>query len=356
LILFLLMSGFAAISPARADQSSERPGAGKLEAADKEALAGALRLKADLGEAVWPGFGNADIPVIVYDDEFEYLFRLPNPPPPWDIVVGDDYLGQTYFRRPAKDPQSFAVDLGGRWAGSLSSLGRMNRKIPFKLGPDWYGLGLLHELFHAFQAEANPAKFAAARESYSLEDRYPFKNEELTADWNAEGAALSRALNASDPVGMTKAVIEFFRIRDGRRDSIGLARDLVRFERRMEWLEGLAKYAEVRADELAVARADQDAYARFRPGLHFLVRADFARLAGSLGRQEGDLRFYLSGMAIARLLDRLDPGWKRRAFTGRTELEDLLRSAIKKRYPMSDPSPSSRPLGEGSSLHELPEK
>ena len=322
------MAGMAAMSPARADRSSERPDAGRLEAADKDALAGALRLKADLGEAVWPGFGHADIPVIVYDDEFEYLFGLPNPPPPWVVVVGDEYFGRTYFHRPAKDPQSFAVDLGGRWAGSLSSLVRMNRKIPLKIGPDWYGLGLLHELFHAFQAEAYPAKFAAAREAYTFEIRYPFKNTEFAAAWNAEGAALSRAMKASDSAGMTAAVGEFLRIREGRRSNAGLAPDLVLFEQRLEWLEGLAKYAEIRADELAVARADQDAYARFRSGLHFLVRADFARLEGSLGRQEGDLRFYLSGMAIARLLDRLDPGWKRRAFTDRTELEDLLRAAV----------------------------
>jgi hypothetical protein len=301
----------------------------KLEAGDKAVLTEALRLKSDLGEDVWPGFGKADIPVVVYDDEFEYLIGLPNPPAPWEIVAGDECFGRPYFRRPAKDPQSFAVDLGDRWAGRFSTLSRMNRKLPFKLGPDWYGLGLFHELFHAFQAEANPAKFAAALEAYSLEERYPFKNVEFAAAWDSEGAALSRALKASDPSEMKTAAIEFLRIRDRRRESADLAGDLVLFERRLEWLEGLAKYAEIRADESAVARAEQESYALYRSGLHFLVRADYARLEGSLGRQEGDLRFYLSGMAMARLLDRLDPGWKGSAFKDQAELEDLLRSAIK---------------------------
>ena len=77
-----------------------------------------------------------------------------------------------------------------------------------------------------------------------------------------------------------------------------------------------------------MARAGQESFARYRSGLHYLVRADFARLEESLGRQAGDLRFYLSGMAMARLLDRLDPGWKGRAFEDGAELEDLLRSAI----------------------------
>lgn len=301
----------------------------KLEAGDKAALTEALRLKSDFGEDVWPGFGRADIPVVVNDDEFEYLIGLPNPPAPWEIVAGDNCCGRPYFRRPAKDPQSFAVDLGDRWAGSLSVLSLMTRKAPFKLGPDWYGLGLFHELFHAFQAEANPAKFAAALEAYSFEDRYPFKDEEFAAAWNSEGAALSQALRAPDPAGIKVAAIEFFRIRDRRRESADPAGELVLFERRLEWFEGLAKYAEIRADESAVARAEQESYALFRSGLHYLVRADFARLEGSLGRQGGDLRFYLSGMAMARLLDRLDPGWKGRAFEDGAELEDLLRSAIR---------------------------
>jgi hypothetical protein len=332
--------GIAAIPLLKADRLSERPvgrqvvqkpipSTGKLEPSDKTALTEALQLKADLGDEVWPGFGNAEIPAIVYDDEFEYLIGFSNPPAPWEIVAGDECQGRPYFRRPAREPQSFAVNVGDRWAGSLSTLGRMNRKIPIKLGPDWYGLGLLHELFHAFQAETNPKKFAAAREAYASEIRYPFKSVEFAAAWNAEGAALSRALKASDSAGMTAAAGEFLRIRDSRRADAGLAPELVFFEQRLEWLEGLAKYAETRADESAVARADQEAYARFRPGLHFLVRADFARLASSLGRQEGDLRFYLSGMAIARLLDRLDPRWKGRAFEDGIELEDLLRSAIK---------------------------
>ncbi len=305
---------------------SEPSAVWKLEAGDKAVLADALRLKSDLGEEVWRGFGKADIPVVVYDDEFEYLFGLPDPPASWEIVADDDDFGRPYFRRPAKDPQSFAINLGERWAGSLSTLSRMNRRIPFKLGSDWYGLVLIHELFHAFQAEANPAKFAAALEAYSLEKGYPFKDEEFAAAWNSEGEALSRALRAPDPAGMKTAVIEFFRIRDRRRESAGLAGELVLFERRLEWLEGLAKYAEIRANESAVARAEQESYVRYRSGLHYLVRADLARLAGSLGRQEGDLRFYLSGMAMARLLDRLDPGWKGRVFEDGAELEDLLRS------------------------------
>jgi len=297
---------------------------------DKTALAEALSLKMELGEDLWPGFGRAEIPVVVYDDDFEFLFGEPNPPAPWEIVVGDDFLGNPYFRRPAVNPQAFAVNLGRRWAGSLSTLSRMNRKIPMKLGPEWYGLGLIHEIFHAFQAESAPEVFAASRAVYALETRYPFANKDFAASWNAEGAALSKAMKAAGLFEIRAAADEFLRIRDDRRKTAQLSNDLIRFERRLEWLEGLAKYVEIRADELAVARSDQESYARYRSGLHFLVQADFARLEKALGRQNGDLRFYLSGMAMARVLDRLEPDWKGKALKEPVDLEELLRMAIGK--------------------------
>ena len=51
---------------------------------------------------------------------------------------------------------------------------------------------------------------------------------------------------------------------------------------------------------------------------------DISRLETQLGRQKGDLRFYLSGSAQARLLDRLSPGWKGEFVLAELYLEDAL--------------------------------
>jgi hypothetical protein len=52
------------------------------------------------------------------------------------------------------------------------------------------------------------------------------------------------------------------------------------------------------------------------------------RLEKTMGQQAGDLRFYLSGMAQARLLDHLSPGWQACAMRDEVYLEDLLRVAV----------------------------
>jgi hypothetical protein len=53
-----------------------------LTARDKDLLAEALRLKSALGDEVWPGLGAEAIPVILYNDAYEFLTGMQDPPPP----------------------------------------------------------------------------------------------------------------------------------------------------------------------------------------------------------------------------------------------------------------------------------
>ena len=48
-----------------------------------------------------------------------------------------------------------------------------------------------------------------------------------------------------------------------------------------------------------------------------------------MANDEGDGRFYYSGMAQAFLLDRLLPGWKLRAFTEGAWLDTMLEEAVR---------------------------
>jgi hypothetical protein len=300
----------------------------RLSAADKEELAETLRLKSEIGDEVWPGLGSAEIPIILYDENSEFLVGEANPPPPWQTVEDDDFMGRRYFRRAAAKPQSFAVSLGARWAGSIGSFGYMSSRIPLKLGRDFHIVLILHELFHAFQATQAPQHFRRAQTVYHSESHYPFKNAEFSAAWDKEGAALAAAIQAAEANLVSSRAREFLDIRDTRRARAALDADLLSFERELEWLEGLAKYVEVRFYELAAARVPESANAKRRPeGLPHLL-GDLARLRTGLGQQRGDLRFYLSGMAQARALDRLSPDWKSRGLEEELYLEDVLRAAI----------------------------
>ena len=107
------------------------------------------------------------------------------------------------------------------------------------------------------------------------------------------------------------------------------------YERQREWLEGVAKYA-----ELAIGRA-----AATTPGYQpvpaiandpdfrdYTTRERFWSLqldeVRRLSGRSGETRFYYTGAAEAAVLDRLMPGWKTQILTTDMALEDVLRAAV----------------------------
>jgi hypothetical protein len=128
---------------------------------------------------------------------------------------------------------------------------------------------------------------------------------------------LRQALVAPDDETAADLVSQFLAQRDLRRQRVSLPTDLVDYERQLEWEEGLAKYVEMEIWRQAFTASDyqplpemnQDPdfndYQNFRQRWNQEI-SQMRRQAG----QEGENRFYLTGMAQATLLDRLLPGWK----------------------------------------------
>ncbi len=327
-IMLIAVAGVDSQSGRESALQNPAPEATSLKAEEKAAVAEVLRLQAELGEQLWPGYGRARIPIIIYNERHEFLIGADGPPAPWTAVEGDDFGGKTYHRRTAAKPQAFAVRVGNGWAGSMSSLEMLNRKAPLKMGREYYLMLVHHEMFHAFEASQAPERFRQALKVYAAEDRYPAGDKEFAAAWDKEGSLLAAALKAGEGVSVRSTVREFLETRDARRAKAGLGADLLAYERELEWLEGLTKYVEIGLYDLAAARSGQPSYSTYRPAAPYWRVAEFYRLEKLLSRQEGDGRFYSSGMAQARLLDALAPGWKEKVMRPGTFLEDLLRAAI----------------------------
>ena len=326
-LIILALKAPASQSGREAERQDFPPDVPLLSTDDKAELSEALRLQTALGDQVWPGLGRASILVILYNDRYEFLIGETSPPEPWEVIEGDNFNGKPYYRRNTSNPQAFAVQVGDRWAGSLITLDGMNRKSPLKLGRDFHVVAILHEMFHAYQAKQALERFKQATKLYAAEALYPSNEAEFAAAWDKEGSLLATALKATDDSTVRRAVQDFLQVRDRRRTQAALSPDLLAYERELEWLEGLAKYIEVRLYELAASHGGDPAYSNYRPGLPYW-KWDFVRLEKQLGRQDGDLRFYLSGMAQARLLDGLSPGWKETMMCSGVYLENILRAAV----------------------------
>ncbi len=110
---------------------------------------------------------------------------------------------------------------------------------------------------------------------------------------------------------------------------------LVDYERKREWLEGLAKYAELAIGREAGRALDYQPIPEIQSDPDFKnyeTRERFwSAQLGEIRRlknRSGETRFYYVGMAQAVLLDRLMPGWKSRVWEDDVWLDALLAEAV----------------------------
>ncbi len=373
--LFIILIMASALSNTKLPAHSQT--ADRLSEPEKARLTEFFHVRQTLGSAVWPGWGDAEIPVIVYNETNTFLVGYPASHPPdgwvkmpqneqqgssWEPVPGDTFNGQVYYRQrlpeSGETPQAFTVRIGAYWAASLTTkewmaislTNQLRADLPAPLRPifpcrlaisllvgssDLYVTMLAHESFHAYQGTVAPERLAAAETAVHQENNYPWDDVDLQTAWQAELDLLQAALAAESEAETAVLTQQFLRQRQQRRQEFGLDGALADYERQREWLEGLAKYVEL---EIWRQAATMPGY---EPASALAIDSDFGRYAGfekrwsqevmQMGRMaddRGDGRFYYSGMAQAMLLDRLLPGWKEQALADGVFLEDLLETAV----------------------------
>ncbi len=326
----------------------------RMDPLDKDRLSEALHLKTVLGDAVWPGYAAMEAPVIIWNDDYEFLFGISNPPSDWEEVPGDDFEGYPYYRRPAKDPQNFAVSVGDQWAASIftkfmvdfSLISEIRELLPpgiadvfpyriFIQPSEMQISGVLHEYFHVAQAKFYPQKFEEAESVYQFGDRYWASEAENESTWGEEIDLLIKAVAASSDEDAAELGRQFLAQRDLRRNDDALNADLIAYEVRLEWLEGTAKYVELRSwqeayrNQLYVSLLEMAADPDFKDYETFDSHWNQEmRQTRQQAKRTGDVRFYYTGMLQAYLLDRLLPNWKERITAEGVYFEDLLWEAL----------------------------
>ena len=302
--------------------------AAKLSPEDKVQIIEFERFKKSFGSQIWPGFGVEVIPLVLYNQDYDFLIWHPDPPVGWAKAEKDSVMGISYYTRPSINPQAFAVQVGAFWAGSLNTLSYMNASLEnqvrenvpaekitpallemMKFTSAQHVVVLMHEAFHAFQAKHFYDRFQAALDLYTHEKDYPYADQAFKDAWNLEGQYLWEALREKDDLRVRASLEGFLNVRSGRRKDHHMDQPLISFEQELEWLEGLAKYAEMRSAEFGSEEQTSQNYKDYRVARGRL-RMDFYARLRHLGEQDGDLRFYLSGAAQAMLLDQLYPEWK----------------------------------------------
>ena len=347
---------------------------GTLSSPEKARLAEALQVRSTFGEAVWPGFGQADIPVLEYNEAYAFLTGYVDPPTGWEkvpgpglrgqawqAVAGDAFRGQVYYRQPVEDAAgqigSFTVRIGERWTasmvtkewGSIEMVSQVRDVlppvakdvVPYRLllpqvlDSDQYIFKLVHESFHAFQGrQATDRLMQAELAARQYEGSYPWDDQAQRDGWLREFQALKAGLQAQDAAQRSAAVRQFLQERQERRSLPGFSAEWAPYEMQREWLEGVALYVEYFTWQNVVQapgyqpQAELKSDSDFHGYSAFQSKMDAAIASPRLLATQRDTRFYSAGMMQAFLLDDLMPGWKSGIFNEGVYLEDLLRQAV----------------------------
>jgi len=340
---------------------------------DKARILEIDHLRRSLGNDVFPGWGEVDLPMLFYNESFAFLVGYSDPPngwqrmpgaplneADWKIVPQDLIGGEPYYRTSISEDEqlpAFSVLIDDQWVSSIAAKEWMeisltneirtslpdglNQMIPYGLitplfvrGSDGYIALVLHETMHGYQGLRSPAKFVEAENSVSkFETAYPWDDPQIIDAWQQELDTLKDALSERNYQAKVSLVRQFLEIRENRRNSISA--DLVEYERRREWLEGIAKYSEIAIWRAGSQHKEYEPVNEIVNVLDFSAYQKFDRFwkqeldqISRMASDEGDGRFYYSGMAQAFLLDELDPGWKNRLWETGIWLETLLAGAV----------------------------
>jgi len=296
----------------------------------------AWHLLSSYGDQAWPGWGAARIPLLIRAGEFDLLVGHPSPPQEFGLLPEAAVADQPVYRYAGHlipVPAATAWEVGGIWSVAVPTRAEFQQAIDAQLGAGVVQLdtantvrAIVHEAFHAYALTAihgDVPNFGADVDEGKMIQRLAALPD-LDEQHAAEGQALVKALQASDRWEVRAAAAEFLKLRQTRR--AGQDKEIAAYEQRVEWLEGLARYADIALMQLS-ARAGE---APGNPPAGKIWLDFHAALSSPAGSPDGFRgRYYLLGAAQAFLLDRLMPGWKTRALNEKFALEDLLQEALR---------------------------
>ncbi len=351
--LCLLTAGIAFISNQFLPRASSTPD--KLSQEDLYRAEETLNLMNRLGDQTWLGL-DGSMPLLLFNNTHAFLINSQENLENWRLLEGAEVNKlPVYVQEKERNYQAFTEPLSnGQYAGSMTTKNATNvgfinlfkqdlppvisQIFPYQmilLPTDHYITALVHESFHAYQAENYSERFEDAEKAYRSTEAYENLFPEMDEAWETEVQYLIDAVEETDPTTQIELIRRFLKTREQRRNDIRLSEAFELYEKRFEWLEGSAKYVELETWENASDSAS------YQPISSILEDKDFDAYQAYEKRWKNEINnvktaakngsetlFYYSGMLQARLLDILMPDWQTKIGEPDIWYEDLLADAI----------------------------
>ena len=272
----------------------------------------------DEGNSIFLGFDGKDMSLLLYNEAYEFLFSDFQPyGGEWTYIGKDEYLNKFVYRRIAQNSQAFAVKVGSTWVGSFATMDtyykQMLNEIPIFYPPQlisvdeqYYKAIVIHEMVHAYQGKYKPNRVDDAEHIHNVCSTY-YTDSRFNTLIELEAKYLDTALQSDDADTVRKNVQLFLQTRNQRRKDCQITDEEIHEEQELEWLEGLARYAEY--------KASRDSSSLIAKGLSETSNKVKVR---------NDDRYYALGMAEYMIILKLDKSYEQDIFKKDIVLEDVL--------------------------------
>jgi len=277
------------------------------------------RLAARIQDQLWPDWDKVPAPILVVTDGAEFLMHHPAPPKEFARVADD------LFVRARKFPPSFLATFPAFGPPAVIVVGEP-KNTESKTSTPWL-FAVMHEHFHQLQY-AQPGYYTGVEGlglshgdqtgMWMLNYPFPYEKPEVAQGFSRLRDLLLAAVTEKRDSEFDKLARRYVTEREKFLAQLS-AEDHKYFGFQL-WQEGVARYTQIRAAEVA---------ASYQPSEEYANLADFESFAayGGRARQEtldelkrADLAkikrvaFYSFGAAEGLLLDRLKPKWKSEYF------------------------------------------
>ncbi len=295
------------------------PVAGQVGIAPEDELrvAEAVRLAEQIQERVWRGWSAAPFELLLVTADHEFLFGAKEPPSGWVPAETVARMSGRVWQRPRVFSPAFLATFPAFGRSPVIIIGRA--EATEKTSTAWV-LTVLHEHFHQLQM-SRPGYFDAVNAldlsrgdtsgMWMLNYAFPYDSVPVAR------AMAALALELADAIEQPSAARREAFWRDYRRFLDGLDESDRRYLRLQLWQEGVARYVELRAAEIAAREfvpsrefsALQD-YEAFGILAHRLRDGILSELRAANLPVQRRILFYPFGAGLALLLDQSGASWK----------------------------------------------
>lgn len=267
-------------------------------------------------------FTSQQVDLIIYNKKFEFLFSSQQEGSDWDYLNYNADMKKYLYRRVANNSQAFAVKVDNRWVGSFPTYNYYNQSIIDTIGviippqlfsadKDYYRGIVIHEMVHAYQGNLNNARVDEDEHLHEIGSAF-YNNKRFNNFIKEEGEYLEKAIRTEDKELVLTYIMKFLETRANRRVSCDMSEEEISAEKELEWLEGIARYAEYIASE----------------GTKSIIGKNLGQITKKVGTKNDD-RYYTTGMAQMLILQKLNIDFEDNIFTNNITLEECLQQYSK---------------------------